>query len=162
MGLFFIDRLITYIPTYSGVVYYKSTDIADCRGVILTFLIIILSLQTRLGEKTNILLERLLDALDGRIPFISNKQNTTEPIKNNVNNQQSTIPVHIPSRADNMTNASHNANINHPVDTPPDFNSMYAGPTTPLIGSNAPGQGNLPMEPMAANAMGSSFGTTFN
>ena len=43
----------------------------------------------------------------------------------------------------------------------PDFNNMYAGPETPLVGAATPGTGMM-QEPMAANdALGGSFGSSF-
>ena len=53
IGILLIHRLITYIPTYSNVKYADFNII----NVILGFLVIVLSLQTKLGEKVNILLE---------------------------------------------------------------------------------------------------------
>lgn len=55
VGMFFIHRLITFIPTYSGVAFYDLKLV----NVVLSFLVIVLSLQTRLGEKVSILADRL-------------------------------------------------------------------------------------------------------
>ena len=61
LGLFFIHRIIEYVPTYSGVPYpeFKVTS------VILAVLMITLSLQTKLGEKVSILCERVADLYNG-------------------------------------------------------------------------------------------------
>lgn len=65
VGLILIQRIITFIPTYSGDEYKTSNLIT----VILPFLMIILSLQTKMGEKCNILYKRALDAWNGRSSF---------------------------------------------------------------------------------------------
>ena len=51
LGLILIQRVITFIPTYSGDEYKTSNLIT----VVLPFLMIILSLQTKMGEKCNII-----------------------------------------------------------------------------------------------------------
>jgi hypothetical protein len=63
IGIMFIHRLITYIPPYSTSPYQD----LNVTGIILGFLIIVLSLQTKLGEKVNILTDRFMDVLDGNI-----------------------------------------------------------------------------------------------
>ena len=65
IGLILIQRLITFIPTYSGDEYKTSNLIT----VVLPFLMIILSLQTKMGEKCNILYKRMLDTWTGNRGF---------------------------------------------------------------------------------------------
>ena len=60
LGIFFIHRIITYIPTYSESKYENISVINN----IISFLIIILSLQTKLGEKMNIIIDRILTFID--------------------------------------------------------------------------------------------------
>ena len=60
LGMFFIHRIITYIPTYSESKYENISVINN----IISFLIIILSLQTKLGEKMNIIIDRILTFID--------------------------------------------------------------------------------------------------
>ena len=52
-GAIIIHRAITYFPTYSGFKYENLT----LTNVILAFLIIVLSIQTKLGLKVNILFD---------------------------------------------------------------------------------------------------------
>jgi len=61
VGIFFIHRIITYFPTYSES-KYDSFSIINC---VVSFLIIILSLQTKLGEKMNIITDRFLTLIQG-------------------------------------------------------------------------------------------------
>ena len=56
VGMLFMHRLITYVPTYSGVPYPEFNVVS----VVLVFLVIILSLQTKLGEKVSILVDRIV------------------------------------------------------------------------------------------------------
>lgn len=60
-GVIFIHRMITFIPTYSE---YKYEEL-NLTSVILAFLILILSIQTKLGLKVNILVERLSELWNG-------------------------------------------------------------------------------------------------
>tara|TARA_B100000482_G_C12587811_1_gene290402 strand:- start:167 stop:781 length:615 start_codon:yes stop_codon:yes gene_type:complete len=61
VGIFLIHRIITYFPTYSES-KYDSFSIINC---VVSFLIIILSLQTKLGEKMNIITDRFLHLIQG-------------------------------------------------------------------------------------------------
>ena len=60
-GIVLIHRIITYIPTYSEF-KYESLSLTN---VILAFLIIVLSIQTKLGIKVNIIVDRLVDLWNG-------------------------------------------------------------------------------------------------
>lgn len=61
VGIIFIHRSITYFPAYSGYPYGNLL----LTNSILTFLIIVLSIQTKLGIKVNILVDRLYDLWNG-------------------------------------------------------------------------------------------------
>lgn len=91
-GMFFIHRIITYIPTYSGQVYGELNLISSS----LTFLVVVLGLQTKLGEKIEILFNRVMDLVQGEQP----QQQQTQPAKNIIPSQ------HQNSRADNLGNSS--------------------------------------------------------
>ena len=62
LGLLFIHRVVTFLPPYSGVEYPNINPITSVLGV----LMILLSLQTNLGEKVAILGERAVDLWEGR------------------------------------------------------------------------------------------------
>ena len=79
VGMFFIHRIITYIPTYSESKYDNLSVVNN----IISFLIIILSLQTKLGEKMNIIIDRIL-------AFIDNSPNEK---KSSENNQSYSLPI---------------------------------------------------------------------
>ena len=61
LGILIIHRIITFIPTYSGVKYADFS----VTNIILAVLLIILSLQTKLGEKVSILVDRIMELWDG-------------------------------------------------------------------------------------------------
>ncbi len=60
-GIIIIHRIINYIPTYSG---FKYESLA-LTNIILAFLIIVLSIQTKLGIKVNIIFDRLDELWNG-------------------------------------------------------------------------------------------------
>jgi hypothetical protein len=60
-GVVVIHRIITYVPTYSGFKY----DNLSLTNVILAFLIIVLSIQTKMGIKVNILVDRVYELWNG-------------------------------------------------------------------------------------------------
>lgn len=64
-GLVLIQRIITFIPTYSG----ESYKLGSMLTIVLPFLMILLSLQTKLGEKSNILYKRAMDKWNGNSAF---------------------------------------------------------------------------------------------
>ena len=138
-SMFFIDRVITYIPTFSKTKYQEM----NLFNIIIGFLVIILSLQTKLGEKVNILLDRLVDRWGGADNEKSKKQE-----KNTAQKQ-----THQPSQADvldtqqmmrqpQMDSSISNQQIH-------DFNSMYQGGGNGGVNTNNFAQST--MEPTAAN-----------
>jgi hypothetical protein len=90
VGVLFIHRIITYVPTYSGFRYEHLT----LTNVILAFLIIVLSLQTKLGIKVNILYDRLTDMWNG-----SSKDDKKSDVKSRVRVSESMLG-HNSSQAD--------------------------------------------------------------
>ena len=134
VGLLLIHRIITYIPTYSGVKYPDFSVIF----IILAILMITLSLQTKLGEKVSIIVERISDLWNG--PSNAKKNNkkgnvkVSQPISGNGQTQQ----------PQQNTNQSYNdgTSINSLPMTQqlPNYNNMYVKDTTPLVGAATPGQ----------------------
>jgi len=78
VGIFYIHRIITYIPTYSGVDYVDFSVV----NIILSVLIIVSSLQTKLGEKINILFERVMEKINGKEGMENKKEdkNKNKPV----------------------------------------------------------------------------------
>jgi hypothetical protein len=72
IGLLFINRIITYIPTFSKMAYPEIQIIF----FVLPVLMIILSLQTRIGEKVSILTDRVKELWDGKMSNSSSSSNS--------------------------------------------------------------------------------------
>lgn len=145
LGMFFIHRIITFIPTYSGTKYVEF----NVTNIILAVLIILLSLQTKLGEKISILADRAVEFWNG------NQTERKKKIKKHNAQQQSQMQQIEHSMADSTPISA------IPIQQQPNFDQMYQSTNTPLPGAMTPG-GDLMMEPMAANAMGgSAFGSLF-
>jgi hypothetical protein len=162
LGILIIHRIISYVPTYSEESYAK----LNVTSLILGFLVIVLSLQTKLGEKTNVLLDRLYNIIYGETTLKDDKKG---PHKNVVKvTQPLTGMTHQPSRADQRDNA----NSQYPStlgdmaqQTAPNFNTMYSGPNTGMPGAATPGGEGMDsmLEPEAANSVlgGGGFGSAF-
>ena len=150
-GIIIIHRIITFFPTYSGFKYEHLT----LTNVILAFLVLVLSIQTKLGIKVNILVDRLGDLWNG-----STNNNSKPAIKNNV---RVNVPpeMHSPSQADFLDNSTVQQGV---------------FPPAPVAGNKAPKQSydsmmrgsgisddfGSYMGPMAANSvLGGAFGSAF-
>ena len=94
MGMWFIDRIVRYIPTYSGDSYHKFNAI----NFIIPLLIILVTMQTKLGAKINILVDRVVDLADGQMG--GNARNAGKG--GNVRVRQPLGQAHQVSRADTM------------------------------------------------------------
>ena len=156
IGILIIHRIITFIPTYSG---EKYTDFS-VTNIILVALVIILSLQTKLGEKVSIIVDRIMELWEG-------PKDTKKKGKKGQGNVKVSQPIS--QQPQNAMNQSLNANTmgttsisSLPQQSSPDFNNMYQQDNTPLVGAASPSMDNFaPMnEPMAAND-GGGFASAF-
>lgn len=169
-GLFMINRFITYFPTYSGAEY------AQCNVIymVLAILMITISLQTRLGEKTNILVERITELWEGK-PAKNAKNNKNN--KNNNNNVKVSQPI---SGQTNMSSQAMNQSAmnqsmysdgtsinslpnNGDMQQLPNYNNMHQQDNTPLVNAASPSmEGFGGNQIMAANeVLGGSFGSSW-
>jgi hypothetical protein len=129
VGILFIHRVITFIPTASGIKYADQNVIT----VILPTLIVLLSMMSKFGEKVTILLDRLFS--------------TPQPVRV-TKTQPLASQIHTPPL---LPRGGSTAN---PMNSPePDFNSMFAGPNNPLQNANSPDS----FEPLPSNFAGSTF-----
>lgn len=92
VGIIIIHRIITYVPTYSGFRYEHLT----LTNVVLAFLVIVMSLQTKLGIKVNILYDRVLDLWNGT-PSNEKKSEVRSRVK---------VSEHMSSQADFLDTGS--------------------------------------------------------
>ena len=176
VGIFFINRIVTFVPTYSGEKYPEFNLIT----VILAFLMILLSLQSKLGEKVTILTDRVYERWGGE----QKKEALTGQKKNKVTTKQ---PIaggqHQGSRADSLGLIPNGAqpgtggmSLTGAPGGPPDFQSMYVNQHNPLVDASNPQDseqaqraatdhnlnmnihGLPPSEPEPFNSMGGGFG----
>lgn len=140
VGMFYIHRLVTFVPTYSE----KPYEPFILTSIVLPFLIILMSLHTKLGEKSNILFERLMVAING-------EKEDPEEKKEEKKTTAPSMPM--PER---LTKKNEPNEVN--------YNSMHGGPTNPMINASTPNSVHIPQETelMAANeALGGGFGSMF-
>ena len=168
LGILFIHRIIIYVPTFSGSAYPDFNVIY----VIIAVLMITLSLQTKLGEKVNILSVRAADAWNGTT---SKKKDEKKEKNGNVRVSQpiaggQQMPQQMPQQMDPGQGAFNQAlgNGDMPSGTTPltnlptsgqipDYSNMYQDTSNPLVGAQTPGM--MPNEPMAASEFGG-FGSS--
>jgi len=140
-GIVLIHRVISYIPTYSGFKYENLT----LTNVILAFLVIILSIQTKLGIKVNILVDRVGELWNGPQPEQKGGARSSRP------------------------NGQHNASKADFYDSPKLAPEMFVPPASPKppiqATSHSPSAQSM-MDfsgPVAANGVlgGGSFGAYF-
>ena len=151
VGIIIVHRVITYIPTYSGFKYENLNLI----NVVLAFLVIVLSIQTKLGLKVNILIDRGMELWNG--PSVERK----EGLKNNMKVSKP-VSQHSPSQADYLDNSGMQNGLfpPAPVATTRQNSVMESYDNMMHTGGNGPVQ--MDPGPMAANGLlGGSFGASF-
>lgn len=146
-GIIIIHRIITYVPTYSGFKY----DTLTLTNVILAFLILVLSIQTKLGIKVNILVDRLADLWNG-----TSESTKKSNAKNGVRVNQP-MSQHMPSQADYLDNSQTQGGMFPPAPV------ATMKPNNPMAGyENMAGNSGVndfaPMGPSPANSL---LGSTF-
>lgn len=154
IGLLIIHRIITFVPTYSGSNYPEFNIIFIILGV----LMITMSLQTKIGEKANILFDRVSELWDGKTNVKQTDKNSgnvkvTQPISaQNLNTIR--MPTYNDATSINLLPNNNNAQqLSLSPQQLPDYNAMHRQDTTPLINAATPGQTEGFSEPMAANEL---------
>jgi hypothetical protein len=152
-GIVIIHRIITYFPTYSG---YKYENLV-LTNVILSFLVLILSIQTKMGIKVNIIVDRIYDLWEGTSNDARNN------IKKNVRIKEN-ISTHSSSQSDYLDNPSVQTNVFPPAPSTISTQNAPSNGYDNMIRVSG-GSGNSKQVemgfagPMAANSLlGSSFG----
>lgn len=159
IGLLLIHRVITYIPTYSGMKYPEFSIIF----IILAVLMITMSLQTKLGDKISIITDRLYELWEGKK---DNNQKSNKPVvkvsqpisqEKQINYNDGTSINQLPSNSSYSQNNQQN-NVN--PDKMPNYNNMYKQDQTPLINASSPIDENYSNGDnilAASDALGGSF-----
>ena len=164
IGLLIIHRINTFVPTYSGVKYPDFNIVF----IILAVLMITLSLQTKLGEKVSILVERLMDLWNGTDSSKKKKgKNGNVKVSQPISGQQQMstgqmmAPQTQPTYTDGTSINSLPTSSSTPTQQLPNYDNMYQQQTTPLVGAASPGMEGFSNEPMAANSVlgGGAFGS---
>jgi len=167
LGLFFIHRIISYIPRYSGTKYPEYHVVFN----ILSTLLVLLSLQTKLGEKVSILFDRVVELWEGKKDDDKKKKDgkkgkgnvkVSQPISQG---QSAVVTQSLYTGNTNMGASSDGTSISQLPMTgtqqQPDFNSMYRNDNNPMVGAATPGF-EQPMIMAANEALGgSAFGSNF-
>lgn len=181
LSFWFIHRVIAYIPTYSGIVYRDFNE--TC--FVLPFMFILLTLQTKLGDKLRILSERATDLWEGK---------TSLKREGNTNMNQTEGfgmgNVHQPSQSDalgmslglqqppislphpQMTNIKaqtneyelRNTSYNNGGATMRGGGPQVSNAISSMLGGGGGNTGGMMggmNEPLAANEMGGMFGSTW-
>ena len=161
IAIYLIDKIIRYFPTYSNVPYTKFNEIS----FIIPTLVLIMTMQTKLGAKINILYDRVLELWNGK---------TQSKGGNNQGNIRVSQPIVMPgshqvSRADTLDNTIMSQRPNQL----PAQNNISLIDSLPNMMNSGGGGNNMQnqamqnafmdsMEPMAAKgALGGAFGSTF-
>jgi len=155
IGLLTVHRMITFVPTYSGMEYPEFSIIF----IILAVLMITLSLQTKLGEKVSILTERLTELWEGKSDKKKKKGNVkvTQPISQPTNQSAMNQAMYNDGTSINSLPIS---DMSSSVQQMPNYNAMNRQDTTPMVGAASPGDQNEGFQlPVAANEMGGGFGS---
>ena len=185
LTIWFTNKIINYIPTYSGEKYHNFNEIS----FIIPFMIILATMQTKLGAKFNILMDRTVNIYKGstyRDTIYRDRNNKGANYRDgnyrdgNKDNQAHavrvtqpiSIPHHQPSQSDyldrNQLLPSNPQLTAMPPQQSPDFNQMYQNQATSMPGAAMPQQqyqqqfqeGMMDQGPMAANeVMGGGFGS---
>jgi uncharacterized membrane protein YgcG len=154
-GIILIHRMITYFPTYSGFKYENLT----LTNIVLAFLIIVLSIQTKLGIKVNIIYEKLVDLWNGT----TGGERKTK-VKKGLRVSQN-MNTHTSSQADYLDNSSVQTTVFPPAPVSGGGGGGGGGGDSHnyMMGGSGGGGGDYSiMQPMAANSLlGSSFGSSF-
>lgn len=151
--LLFIHRIITYIPTYSG---EKYADFS-VTNIILAVLIIVLGLQTKLGDKIAILVDRVIDMWNGSDNKKNKKSSQPAPSQMPALDQNAQLQALGGTPIQSLPPIN-NSNSSFPVQQLPDYNTMNQQSNNSFPSMDTSYGGNI----MAANdALGSAFGSAF-
>lgn len=155
-GIVLIHRIIIYFPTYSG---FKYENLA-LTNVILAFLVIVLSIQSKLGIKANILVDRVSDLWNG-----NNRDSGKSNVKKNLRVSQP-LSNHNSSQADYLDNNKIQGNLYPPAPVSAQSSDVldYMSKMGGFGGGKQQQQQEQQMSPglMPANSLlGSSFGSAF-
>jgi hypothetical protein len=158
LAIWFTNKIIYYIPTYSGEDYPKYNEIS----FIIPFIIILATMQTKLGAKFNILIDRFTAMLFGKKDDQKGQQqqgqNVVRVSQPLAGQGQGQVQIHQPSQADYLDRSQLLPSNPMMSSMPTKFPAQNLQQQQPVQDMN-----NMYMqspEPMAANE-GGGWGTTW-
>jgi hypothetical protein len=172
LGIFFVDRLVTFVPTYSGIKYLDFS----VTTVVIATLLILLSLQTKLGEKISLLFDRVMELWDGPSDKDDKKKKgkgkgsvkVSQPISGQGQQQMQQQPspdqsAQMQSLYGGSTPINQLPSSSTTSQQLPNYNEMYnQADQNPLVGAATPGGFGESMIMAANEALGgSAFGSNF-
>lgn len=172
MSIWFINKMIRYVPTYSGVEYQVFNE----TSFLIAFLMIILTMQSKLRDKISILADRVMALWTGE--DASNKKDDKKQGQSSQQGNNVRVLQPLAGGQNGMTTMGNSLNPYNPAglmspglppqpaqSVPqvapyknPNFDEMYVKDFIPITGAQP---GEMEFEPMAANAFGSPFGSSF-
>ena len=157
LGILFVHRIVTYLPTYSGSKYSDYSVV----NIILSVLLITLSLQTKLGEKVSIIVDRTVDLWEGNSSDTKGKGKGKGKGQVKVSQPISQSQGQTQYQMTNPSSMGTTSIASLPPQVLPDYSGMHQQDNTPLVGAATPSmQDQMMIEPMAANSFGGSgFGS---
>ena len=162
LSIWFINKIIRFIPTFSKFPYPTPDSPVN---FMIPFLILLFTMQTKVGSKVNILVERILNIIDNKPDDKSKKKPgkegyiSSQPISVNSSPPPQMTP---PSLTGVQSPSNNTTSIDQlPVSSggegggSPNFNNFFMGPNMDPA--------SMSPEPMAANEClgGGMFGSSF-
>ena len=146
LALWFINKAIFYIPTYSASAYTGFNEIT----FILPFVLILATMQTKLGAKFQILIDRVMNKWHGREGYSEEKEEQQAQ-----QHQAGQIPqqVSLPQYGTPNPMSATLIPTDRQYSQMPAVQMKQSGPPAGNTYSNG--------EPMAANEIGGSWGSSF-
>jgi hypothetical protein len=157
IGLLTVHRMVTFVPTYSGMEYPEFSIIF----IILAVLMITLSLQTKLGEKVSILTERLTELWEGKTDNKKKKGNVkvSQPISQNGQPTNQSAMNQAMYNDGTSINSLPTTDMSTSAQPMPNYNAMHRQDTTPMVGAASPGDQSEGFNlPVAASDVLGGFG----
>ena len=164
IGLLIIHRIITFIPPYSETKYPDFNIVY----VILAILMITMSLQTKLGEKVSVLVDRVMELWNGPDKNKKKGKNGNVKVSQPISGQQMMMPQQQSAYTDGTAIISlptNDSSSDSATQQMPNYDNMYKQDTTPLVGAATPGmsEGYSNGGPVAASEFlgGGGFGSSW-
>jgi len=164
LGLLVVHRINTFIPTYSGSAYPEYNILFS----ILSMLMVTLSLQTKLGEKSTIITDRIADFYhgtssddDSRRAAGAGSKNANVRVTQPISNNGTGVGVGgAGQQYSDGTSISSLPQSQQPIQqSQTNYDNMYRNDPSPMVGAATPGMGSVGgspqmQEPVAASDMG--------